>query len=462
MGLNDKSDNDERCHHGSHGAVCAFGSVLDGWCTVDEEEIESQLRHVLRSYVRNCGTGLVLEPSALFRPASWDKTCLLGGNIMAFCDDRANGFDFDAHDDCPIMPDIVVNILRSHEKWCTVEEKTNTWLQAGAKSVWLVYPPSRRIDVYNCDDSVRQFREDESLSLPELFPGLEFQVGACLPLINVLFGLTESEALAAAEELRARVPNAEFGVALIPPSQPNGPLGYRIAATAAARRRLLPHVNAVFDSVRPLPPLVEKQELALVPYLQEMFKTGDFERSRERKSAMHYLCLQLMFETAVTFLRRPLHDGRLDFWQDGFYPAAVTRTGPFALTMTGTCSCGRVSDVSCYGGPFAAHMSLDPSGQRLAGLDLRFADAETMTDQGVITSKAADVTIDSIGAYRVIVQKGFGPLANHKRWAFQIWKLASGAALEQHAVPWDAPAGYDSRKTAVEPSLTVDRSHGTC
>ena len=79
-------------------------------------------------------------------------------------------------------PDLAVEVISYHDTMEEVELKIEEYLKAGIRSIWVVHPRARVIDVYRQDGTVLRWRENDTITEPELLPGFECPVKELLPL----------------------------------------------------------------------------------------------------------------------------------------------------------------------------------------------------------------------------------------------------------------------------------------
>jgi Uma2 family endonuclease len=72
---------------------------------------------------------------------------------------------------CPIVPDLVVEVISIHDNARQVKEKIDDWLAAGAKLLWEVYPDSQTIFAHRSDGTIKQFKAKDTLTAEGLLPG---------------------------------------------------------------------------------------------------------------------------------------------------------------------------------------------------------------------------------------------------------------------------------------------------
>ena len=79
-------------------------------------------------------------------------------------------------------PDLAVEVISTHDTMEEVELKIEEYLKAGTRSVWVVHPRARVIDVYRHDGTVLRLRENDTLKEPDLLPDFVCLVKELLPL----------------------------------------------------------------------------------------------------------------------------------------------------------------------------------------------------------------------------------------------------------------------------------------
>jgi Uma2 family endonuclease len=82
-----------------------------------------------------------------------------------------------AHEYIEGAPDLAVEVASPANSPEDLEEKVAQYLAHGARYVWVVYPRTRRVHVYEREaPTVRIVECGESLTAPDLLPGLEVPV----------------------------------------------------------------------------------------------------------------------------------------------------------------------------------------------------------------------------------------------------------------------------------------------
>jgi Uma2 family endonuclease len=82
-----------------------------------------------------------------------------------------------------IVPDLVVEIISPTDDADAVNMKTNQYLKAGVKAVWVVYPGAREIYCYDAPRSVRVYGDGDTLDGGPVLPGFTLDVASIFPAI---------------------------------------------------------------------------------------------------------------------------------------------------------------------------------------------------------------------------------------------------------------------------------------
>jgi Uma2 family endonuclease len=75
----------------------------------------------------------------------------------------------------PVIPDLVVEVISTGDRETEVASKTQMWLDAGVRLVWVVYPARREIVVHR-PTSATTLTDSETLEGAEVVPGFSLPV----------------------------------------------------------------------------------------------------------------------------------------------------------------------------------------------------------------------------------------------------------------------------------------------
>ena len=75
-----------------------------------------------------------------------------------------------------LAPDLAVEIVSPSDSSSDVNDKVMQYLKLGVKLVWLVYPSTKSVNVYNPDRTVRILSEEDELDGGEVLPGFRLRI----------------------------------------------------------------------------------------------------------------------------------------------------------------------------------------------------------------------------------------------------------------------------------------------
>jgi Uma2 family endonuclease len=131
--------------------------------------ITANLTILLGQYVKANRLGDIYTESG-FKLES-DPDTVLGPDVSFVSQDRVDRTD--GYYDGP--PDLAVEVLSPGDRRGQVEEKLSLWLQAGTRSVWLVNPRKRTVEVISTTGERRLLHETDEL-VDDTVPGFRVAV----------------------------------------------------------------------------------------------------------------------------------------------------------------------------------------------------------------------------------------------------------------------------------------------
>ena len=75
-----------------------------------------------------------------------------------------------------VAPELVVEVLSPDDSWQAVMRKLADYFSIGVKLVWVADPDARTIYAYRSVTEATQFKEGDTLTAPEVLPGLAVPV----------------------------------------------------------------------------------------------------------------------------------------------------------------------------------------------------------------------------------------------------------------------------------------------
>lgn len=137
----------------------------------EHAEIAGVLAEILGAFVRRHGMGRVLVEGGFLLSHNPDT---VRAPDLAFISKerlirpRPKGY-------YPGAPDVAIEILSPNDTYYEVRERIETWLAAGARSVWLVDPDRRRVTVFPHPHRPQVFEANDTLTDPAI-PGFSVMV----------------------------------------------------------------------------------------------------------------------------------------------------------------------------------------------------------------------------------------------------------------------------------------------
>src|SRR5512138_3381708 len=126
----------------------------------------------LGSYIKAHNLGVVFGAETGFKIES-DPDTVLAPDIAFIHRDRIRRVPREYME---IAPDLAVEVIFPNERKGKVEKKTSQWLSFGVKSVWLVKPENRTVEMISLSGKGTLLTETDMLS-DAVVPGFRIRVG---------------------------------------------------------------------------------------------------------------------------------------------------------------------------------------------------------------------------------------------------------------------------------------------
>lgn len=81
----------------------------------------------------------------------------------------------------PLAPDFVVEVVSPNDSAKDVQARIDTWLKAGVKNLWAVYPATRVVMIHRGLDRIDRKSGDEELDAEPAVPGFRCKVSDLFP-----------------------------------------------------------------------------------------------------------------------------------------------------------------------------------------------------------------------------------------------------------------------------------------
>jgi Uma2 family endonuclease len=141
-------------------------------------EIGTRFSTLLGTWVYSRNLGRVLDSSTGFRLPNGD---LLSPDVSFVSRERLK---HNPRTYAPVVPQLIVEIKSSRDRVHELEEKIALFLSQGVAVGILIDPDKHTVSVYRSNTSQgTTLRDDDTLSIPELFPGWEIPITSLWPVV---------------------------------------------------------------------------------------------------------------------------------------------------------------------------------------------------------------------------------------------------------------------------------------
>lgn len=89
---------------------------------------------------------------------------------------RMSQNQFVAEGHITVVPDLVVEVISPNDLAYEVDSKSEEWIAAGVRLLWVVSPQTRQVRVSGEDGRLRSYRESDTLSGDPVLPGFSCSV----------------------------------------------------------------------------------------------------------------------------------------------------------------------------------------------------------------------------------------------------------------------------------------------
>ena len=120
------------------------------------------------------GTSFQCFPKAMSRVRRPDTTFIA---LVRLSEEQAKT---EGH--CPVVPDLVVEVISPGDTAYEVDQKVDEYLSAGVPLVWVANPEKHTVRIHRRDGTVTQLREADTLSGEQVIPGFQCRVSELFQL----------------------------------------------------------------------------------------------------------------------------------------------------------------------------------------------------------------------------------------------------------------------------------------
>ena len=137
---------------------------------------------VLRAFVRQHNLGWVAPEGTSFRCFADDATRVRRADTAFHARGRWGIEQARTAGHCPVVPDLVVEVVSPNDLADDVVVKRTQWLDAGARLVWIVFPLAAEVHAYPAEGGAILFRSGDELTADPVLPGFRVPVAELFAL----------------------------------------------------------------------------------------------------------------------------------------------------------------------------------------------------------------------------------------------------------------------------------------
>ena len=142
-------------------------------------EIIMELGRQVGNHVKPRRLGRVTGADAAFLVERDNYGDTIRGLDVAFISARkAVGISF--REVIEVAPDLAIEVMSPSNTVPDIRRKIAQLINAGCPHVWIVHPDMREVDIHT-EDGMKTFRVGDTLSAPDILPGLEIAVSDIFP-----------------------------------------------------------------------------------------------------------------------------------------------------------------------------------------------------------------------------------------------------------------------------------------
>ena len=135
-----------------------------------------QIHFQLQSHVGTRNLGWVSPEGTSYRCFPDDPDKVRRADVSFHALGRLTAEQATSEGFCPVVPDLVVEVVSPNDLAYEVDEKRAEWLAAGARLVWVVQPVGQTIHAYQPDGSVALFHRTDALTAAPVLPDFRVPV----------------------------------------------------------------------------------------------------------------------------------------------------------------------------------------------------------------------------------------------------------------------------------------------
>ena len=141
------------------------------------EEVGGELLSILRNWVKSRGLGRITGSSAGFILPNGN---LLAPDVAFVC---AAKLKESPRSYAEVVPDLVVEVKSKSDRLKKLKQKIEQFIELGVGVAILIDPDTHQLQIYRQNANPVELGDNDTLTIPELFPGWEIKVKDLWPVV---------------------------------------------------------------------------------------------------------------------------------------------------------------------------------------------------------------------------------------------------------------------------------------
>lgn len=146
------------------------GELVERKMSEGSSLVGAEILRLIGNYVRGQSLGRVFGEGNGFRCFPDDPQQVRRADVAVVLKNRISGpATFSGYTE--VSPNLVVEVISTHDKAYEVSDKIEEWLAAGVDEVWAVLPPAKTVTVHRAGQAPKAYREHDEIHAGSGAPG---------------------------------------------------------------------------------------------------------------------------------------------------------------------------------------------------------------------------------------------------------------------------------------------------
>jgi len=157
------------------------GKIVEKKMSAESSRVEGLVFFAIQSFLRGNAIATVYPSSLGYRCFADDPDKIRRPDVSVILQDRLVALPDRNPGLMPVIPDLAVEVVSTHDTVYEVDEKVREYLDAGFPLVWVVDPGARVVTVYPNGGRPQIMTADDEITVPQILPGFRCKVAEFFP-----------------------------------------------------------------------------------------------------------------------------------------------------------------------------------------------------------------------------------------------------------------------------------------